>query len=247
MALEQDLKTIGLDEKEAKVYLAALELGPTSIQLLTQKSGIKRSTVYEMLKSLSGKGLVSESTKGKRPVIIASEPENLKRSLKSKEQLLNDILPELRSICNIGFIKPGITFYEGKEELKRIYWDTLSTKEKTTYWISPIQSISETLGEDFLNKYVEERTRRKIWAKSIHITSRKAQYKYIEPQFHKKTLREMRFTPIEINIPDTIVIYDNKVAVMSSRKEGFGFVVESGDYAKTMRIFHDLLWNISKP
>ena len=240
------MKQVDLKEKEAKVYLAALELGSTNIQNLSEKSGIKRSTVYEMLKNLSEKGLVPESKKGKRPVIIASEPENLKRNLKSKEQLLNDILSELRFICNIGFIKPRITFYEGKEELKKIYRDTLLTKEKATYWISPIQSINETVGEDFLNRYVEERTKRGIWVKSIHITSRKAHYKYFEPQFHEKTLRKIRFTPMKIDIPDTIAIYDNKVAVMSSRKEGFGFVVESQDYAKTMRVFHDLLWNISK-
>jgi hypothetical protein len=191
--------------------------------------------------------LITESIKGKRKIYIASEPEKLKQSIKEKELLLNQILPELQSRNNVSAVKPKITFYKGREELRRIYYSTLETKEKMTYWISPIQSINETVGEDFLNKYVEERTKKGIWAKSVHITSHKAPYKYIEPQFHEQTLRKMRFTPAEMDIPDTIAIYDNKVAIMSSRKEGFGFVVESEDYSKTMRVFHDLLWNISKP
>jgi len=247
MSLENDLKTIGLEEKEARIYLSALELGPTNIQNLSKKSEIKRSTVYEMIKNLKEQGLISETTKGKRKIFIASKPEKLKRSIKSKEQLLNDILPELKSISNVGFIKPKITFYEGKEELREIYHDTLKTKNKIAYWISPIQSINETVGEDFLNKYVEERTKKSIWVKSIHVTSQKAPYKYLEPQFHEKTLRRMRFTPIEINIHNTIAIWDNKVAIISSKKEGFGFVVESEDYANAMKVFHELLWNISKP
>jgi len=248
MGLENDLKQIGLEEKEAKVYLAALELGPTNIQNLTRKSGIKRSTVYEMLKNLSKKGLISESTKGKRPVIIASEPENLKRNLKSKEQLLSEILPELRSISNVGFVKPKIMFYEGKDGIREIYRDTLKSKHKTTFWFSPIKSMLETIGEDFLNHYVEERTKRGIWVKSVYITPQRVpDYKYLQPGTFEKTLRKIRFTPKNIDIKNTMCIYDNRVAIMSSRKELFGFVIESEEYANMLKIFHDLLWNISKP
>lgn len=248
MSLENDLKIIGLEEKEARIYLSALELGPTNIQNLSKKSEIKRSTVYEMIKNLKEQGLISETTKGKRKIFIASEPEKLKRSIKSKEQLLNDILPELKSISNIGFIKPKITFYEGKNGIREIYQDTLEAKNKMTLWISPIQSMLATIGEDFLNKYVEERTKKGVWVKSVYITSQKVDdYKYLNPNTFEKTLRRIRFTPKEIDIANTMCIYNNKVAIISSKKEGFGFVVESEDYANAMKVFHDLLWNISKP
>ncbi len=72
-------------------------------------------------------------------------------------------------------------------------------------------------------------------------------YKYLDPLTYEKTLRDVRFTPKEINFSNTIAIYDNKVAVISTRKEGFGFVVESADYAQSMMVFYDLLWNICKP
>ncbi|MFA7209628.1 MAG: helix-turn-helix domain-containing protein [Parcubacteria group bacterium] len=248
MSLEQDLKSIGLEEKEAKVYLAALELGPTSIQNLTEKSGIKRSTVYEMIKNLEKKGLVSETSKGKRRLMVASEPERLKQSITAKERLLKEILPELKSLNNIGNVKPIIRYYEGKEGLRQIYKDTLTTKNKLTLWISPIQSMLETIGEDFLNSYVEERTSLGIWVNSVYITSQRVEdYKYLNPTTFEKTLRRIRFTSPDINIKNAMCIYGNKVAIISSRKEGFGFVMESADYAETMRVFHNLLWNISKP
>jgi len=248
MALEQDLKSIGLEEKEARVYLAALELGSANIQELTKKSNIKRSTVYEMLKNLKELGLISETTKGKRKLFLAAEPEKLKRSIKAKEQLLNEMLPELKSLSNLGSVKPKITYYEGREGLREIWRDALKIKSKMTYWIAPIQDVVETVGEDFLNKYIEERTKKGIWIKTIHITSKIfPDYKYIDPTTYEKTLRQVRFTPAEMNIQNTIAIYDNKVAIINSRKEGFGFIMESNDYAETMKVFHDLLWNISKP
>lgn len=248
MSLENDLKSIGLEEKEARVYLAALELGPASIQRLTDKSAIKRSTVYEMLKSLRQRGLVSEITKGKRRLIAASDPEKLKRSIKEKEQLLNQILPELRTLNNTGAVKPKITYYEGKEGLKEIYMIALETKDKRADWVSPIKSIFETVGEDFLNKYVETKKKMGYWIRSIHVTEQKVvTYKYLDPKTFEETLRKVRFTPTNINIANTIGIWDNKVAVISSRKEGFGFIIESEDYTNTMKVFYDLLWSISKP
>jgi len=117
-----------------------------------------------------------------------------------------------------------------------------------TLWISPIQSMLDTIGEDFLNKYVEERTRLGIWVNSVYVTAQRVNdYKYLDPTTFEKTLRRIRFTSPDINIQNTMCIYDNKVAIISSRKEGFGFIMESEDYAKTMQVFHNLLWNISKP
>jgi HTH-type transcriptional regulator, sugar sensing transcriptional regulator len=247
MSLENDLKSIGLEEKEARVYLAALELGSTNIQNLTSKSGIKRSTVYEMLKSLKSQGLISETTKGKRKLIMASDPENLKRNIKAKEQLLSNILPSLVSLSNLNPTKPKIVFYEGKEGHREIFLDTLRAKDKTAYWISPIKSLIETVGHDFMDKYIEKRAGKGIWIKLIHSLYEKKDYTFVLPDNYKKDLKKVRFTPLGMDFPNIIAVYDNKTAVMSSNQEGFGFVVESKDYAQSMRIFHDLLWNISKP
>ena len=180
--------------------------------------------------------------------MIASEPERLKQNITAKERLLKEILPELKSLNNIGNIKPNIRYYEGRDGLRQIYKDTLTAKNKLTLWISPIQSMLDTIGEDFLNKYVEERTRLGIWVNSVYVTAQRVNdYKYLDPTTFEKTLRRIRFTSPDINIQNTMCIYDNKVAIISSRKEGFGFIMESEDYAKTMQVFHNLLWNISKP
>lgn len=248
MSLENELKSIGLGEKEAKVYLAALELGVTNIQNLTKKSEIKRSTVYEMIKNLKSIGLISETVKGKRRLFIASEPESLKRNIKAKEQLLNEIMPSLKSIDNTGLTKPKITFYEGRDGLRDIYRKTLETKSKLALWISPVQDIFETVGEDFLIKYINERAKREIWIKSIHVTSKNvSDYKLLSPNTYEKTFRKVRFTPPDINISNTVAIWDNKTSITNSRKEGLGLIIESEDYANMMRTFHELLWNISKP
>jgi sugar-specific transcriptional regulator TrmB len=248
MSLENNLKSIGLEEKEAKVYLAALELGATNIHDLAQKSGIKRSTVYEMLKKLEPMGLITESIKGKRKLYVASDPEKLKHSIKEKEQLLNQILPELKILNNTGATKPKITYYEGQEGLRQIHNLSLETVKKEASWISPIRSIAESVGKDFLEGIIERRAKDKYWIRSILVTDQHFDsYKYYDPTTFEKTYRKIRFAPHGLNISNAIGIWDNKVAVLSSRKEGFGFIIESEEYTSTIKILYELLWNISKP
>jgi sugar-specific transcriptional regulator TrmB len=247
MNLENNLQFLGLEEKEAKVYLAALELGVASIQDLADKSNIKRSTVYKILKKLEPTGLIIESIKGKRKVFIAAEPEKLERSIKEKVQVLKQILPELHSLNNTGNIKPKITYYEGRDGLRQIYDLALETTTKKVDWVSPIKAIMETVGEKFLEEHIEKRMKEKYWVRSIQITEQQVDtYKYLDPTTFDKTYRKVKFSPPGMDIPNTFGIWDNKVAIISTRKEGFGIIIESEDLVRTMRTFYELLWHASK-
>ncbi|EKE18885.1 MAG: transcriptional regulator, TrmB [uncultured bacterium] len=245
--LKNELQNIGLNDKEARIYLACLELGPTNIQNIAEKANIKRSTVYEILESLKEKSLMHVTTKGKRKQYLASEPENLLATIKEKEKALKEILPQLKSINNVGFAKPKITFYEGKEGLRDIYMEALKSSTNTADWISPMKSVLETVGTDWMEHYVELKVKKNYWIRSIHVADLVIDsYKYQDPTTFKKTLRDVRFSPKGINIPNALGIYDNKVAILSSRKEGFGFIIESEDYAQSMKELYSLLWDKSK-
>ena len=57
--LHKQLQDAGLNETEAKIYLATLELGETNVGRIADKSGIKRTTIYLSLENLIKKGLIS--------------------------------------------------------------------------------------------------------------------------------------------------------------------------------------------
>ena len=44
--LAKSLKSLGIEEKQAKVYLACLELGTATIQELADKSKVKRTSIF---------------------------------------------------------------------------------------------------------------------------------------------------------------------------------------------------------
>ena len=58
MINEERLAVFGLSAKEAKVYLALLELGPSTMTEVARVANINRTTGYPVLETLAAKGLV---------------------------------------------------------------------------------------------------------------------------------------------------------------------------------------------
>lgn len=81
----KELQEIGLDKKEAAIYLAGLELGETTVQRIAQKARVNRTTAYRILEILREKGLISSYKKKGGTVIYAENPKKLYE--KSKEKL----------------------------------------------------------------------------------------------------------------------------------------------------------------
>ena len=76
------LNSLGLSDAEGRVYLAALELGEASIQQLSRKSGVKRTSIYNFIDKLKERQVITETRKAKRSVYSAVHPAQLAEMLK---------------------------------------------------------------------------------------------------------------------------------------------------------------------
>ena len=59
----QTLEKLGLSKAEIKVYLTLLELGSTQSGRIVRETDFRKSTVYESIRRLQEKGLVSHVIK----------------------------------------------------------------------------------------------------------------------------------------------------------------------------------------
>ncbi|MBT4384622.1 hypothetical protein HOD30_02650 [Candidatus Peregrinibacteria bacterium] len=91
-AMTEDLKKLGFSEKEARVYLMLLRIGPSVVSSIAARTDLKRVSLYSVLDSLQKRGLVSfDDSKGVRSY-IPHDPECLlyafeKKSAELKFQL----------------------------------------------------------------------------------------------------------------------------------------------------------------
>src|SRR3989339_2202512 len=94
----EQLEKAGLSPNESKCYISLLKLGATSVNEISRASGIHRVSVYDALRGLREKGLISQITKANKLLFEAGSPEKIIEIVKEKEEQLEEaknIVPEL--------------------------------------------------------------------------------------------------------------------------------------------------------
>lgn len=240
--ISEKLQKIGLNEKEAKIYSALLELGETNVQRISKKANIKRTTIYNILDSLKEKGLVSTVVKKKRKNYVASDPKELELRLEQQKSALKSLMPTLLSMTHLIDKKPNIKYFEGVEGLKEIYLDTLNYPDKPLWaWVSDfIDVITETLDKEFVDYYISKRVENKIMAYVIAPDSPRVK---IYKSTDNKSLRQTKLDAELNNIEVEIDLYGgNKIAIMSFG-ERFGIIIESRLIYNTLKNIFDVSWS----
>lgn len=139
------LRNFGLSDKETSIYLALIELGPSSVRTVADKAGINRGTAYDILKALINDGLVTYYHKQTKQFFVAEPPEKLLRALEDREEKLalvkkeiKESMPRLQAIFERSGNRPAVKFYEGDKGMKQILQDVLDTMKNIndkTYFV----------------------------------------------------------------------------------------------------------------
>jgi sugar-specific transcriptional regulator TrmB len=237
--MQNQLEKLGFEEKEAKLYLALLELGEAGIGDISRKSGLKRTTVYHILDALKLRGLISQSQKGKKVLYLAEDPRSIGQDLKEKEALFQKTLPELLSIANMFEKKPAIRYFEGLSGIKEVYMDELKAENSELLcWWAESYAI---FGDEFLIEYyMPERLKRKIWTRAIVPDSAFAKEHQKEDA---KYLRQIRLAQLEPTFAELeISLYAKSKVSIKSFQEKFALIIESKALFNTLKNIFELQW-----
>jgi len=242
--LEAEIKKIGLSDKEAKVYLAALELGQATAAEIATHSGINRATTYVILEELKNKGLISVFQKGKKTIFVVEQPERLKNLFEIEEKRVKEnfldlkkILPDLDKLYESRGERPKVRFFEGKEGIDSLRDDILKTKTKFLYQILPLDVIAKNLSE---RKFQNEKVK-----KLYNIPSKSIYYNKNGKVFPKKSGRaEYKF--LDDKFETEIIIYGEKTAFINIKKKPAGIIIDDVSVSQTIKIFFETLWKFLK-
>lgn len=240
--LEKLLQRIGLNEKEAKIYLTLLNLKESPISFIAKKSNLKRPTVYVILEALEKNGFVSHFKREKVLYYRASDPKLILESERNKIQDLERALPELQSIQSQFEIVPQMSVYQGKNGLIQIMEDTLNTKEELLCWCDVDLAIN-TILSDYFPTYLEKKIKKNIWLKGI-FTHNEGGLRHKKNQVSE--LREVYLVPKEkFPFKNEINIYDDKVAIIS-HQDAVGVIIQNKSIADTQKAIFNLAFEYAK-
>lgn len=244
--LEQELISIGLNEKEAKVYLASLELGQSTVQSIAVKAGINRATTYFIIDGLMQHGLMSSFHKGKKQYFIAADPERLieilekeKEAVESKKENLQKLLPQLRTLNNKQSGRPVVRYYDGKEGIAAMVDEFFNTEKVSVSMAYSVDAVNKIFSEKDRLRWREKRFNKNIDTKVIYT------YKEGElPVIPKSKRIKIPFEKFPITCD--IAIYNDKVRLASLGDRLSGIIIEDEEIAKSLKAVLDLAWEAAQ-
>ena len=233
------LSALSISSMEGKVYLAALELGESTMQGLAKKSGVNRSTIYTFIDKLQNRGLIQESQKNKRRIYSAVSPDALVDMQRNKVEQLENLLPELLAVNNKSDKKPRVAFYEGFNGVEDVYKDMLREKKEIVAY-EDLEDLKGELPKRMFEWFPKERARKNILIKAI---SRDTAFAREFSRHNTGLLRETKFIEGSTFKTD-INIYGNKVALIDLQADApFAVIIENKNLAETMRAVWKQLWD----
>jgi len=247
MALAQELLTFGLSNKEADVYVAALQLGFSTVQELAQKAVINRTTAYTQIKNLIARGFIKVVERYGKLYYVAESPDYLRRiqeqqeqELARRKQVLENILPELESIYNVAVEKPTVKYYDySPESLQRIRNEIEIANVPEMYNIFNYERYSE-----FINRrHIENILKRVRSFKVIYISKTKALDARIyrlqnDSRFNLRYLSSDKF-----GFLCEVLIVGPKVYVA---REKDSLIISDNLFSQTINLLFQALWGIAE-
>lgn len=242
----QAIQNLGLNEKEATIYLALLELGKASANVVAIKSGLKRPTTYVILEQLMQKGFAYKIPRARKHAFQAVEIEKCALLARERLNYSLEMIPEIKAIQKSGTEKTSIFHFEGTEGLKEAYDRILKNKKdiECVAFFAHQRNVPDEIKnywEKIDKLYAKNNIKRKIV-----IPDDPSVQNYINSVIGKRDDIALKKLPLEQFDSDVAIeIYDN-ITLFVSHKHIQASMVEDADIAKTITQIFNLVWKSAK-
>ena len=244
MELSEVLTKSGLSEKEAKVYLAMLELGPATAYRIAPKAGIKRPIAYVVLENLQARGLVSIVPEGDRKLFVAADPGKLLGELEQKKELYKRFLPNLEALYADASKKekPQVQFFEGREAVYGLYEKIYLSNDVAFF--STIKDIL-SMFPDFPKKLNEKAMQGKARVREL-LTMSPSDIAYAKTMKHNDSFQQRFAEGIGEFFTDNC-LFDGQVAFFAFNPLVYAVLVQSDGVYKSLKTLYEFAWNAAMP
>lgn len=235
MEIQKVLQHLGLEEKEAKTYLALLSLGETTATRLAEKTNLDRTLMYQLTTKLIEKGIVSYVIKNNVRYFLAADPEVLLKNLEEKKELLIKALPELKAKQKEIVTETKVELYRGRKGINTIL--KMIIRDKKDYYI--LGGAQEACSHFALeNKvFVINAEKLKLLGK---ILARK------KDQFFVGKYEEYKFVPDSLISSTTMMLWGSKTAIFVWSEPYYCVLIENEKVTKTNMATFSYLWSIGR-
>lgn len=242
--MDDFFKRLGLNPKESETFLRLLELGAQPLSVIAKQVGLPRTSMYFVVEKLKKAQLIDEfERKGVtfvRCIPVKSIEDVLKnreRELEQTKQLFLERLPELQAKESTMSITPKATFFEGKDEVMRMYAQIV--KEPSFCAFVDLASVKKGMPEyhDEIPNMIKGSGGK---AKELVVDSPEAREYRTK---YKSRLHQIRFLPKTMSFTSDVIICHDHIYMTAYDNDRVASVqMFSAPLAKTHQTLFDALW-----
>lgn len=228
-------------EKQARVYLAILQLGKASVTEIATLAKLKRSITYIIIDELVAGQYINRVPSTKKKVYVATDPNMLASELDSTAKGFKEMLPYLRSMQRKAG-KPFITYYSGVDGAQKAFQQIRRPKE-VRYAVSINKAMKRVPGEieRWKKTYLEGKAR----PGGRHLlTNTEEDRSY--GQAISQANQVVRYLDKDKELDMDLALVDNTVYLTAFDEEIHVTVIESEALYRSLCALYDLAWNEAK-
>jgi len=238
------LRSLGFLESEVKVYLAALERGPSTVIDLAGATRLSRPATYTAIDTLAERGLMSTVVTGKKRLFTAEHPDRLLAYAQRKEAEVRERVADLTRVAQelafrMGGERPVVKAFEGKEGIQAIIEDVRATQPKTMEEIANIDALRAVVSVEDLAPMREELKRIGCRIRGLYTGER------VRPTAITTDARMLpeRFAKFRGNIS---IYGKDKIALVTFAGKFHSVIIEDAILAETLRVLFEIAWECAQ-
>lgn len=240
---------LGLSDGEAAIYQNLLDNGEGTAAALAERTGIKRTLIYHLIKGLETQGLAESFEKNKITHFRPSPPAKLeelffqkKRELEAVSGSLSETLPALTSQYRLVTRRPAVGYYEGKEGIKKVLEDSLTARSEI-YSYADLEAIEKYIA-DVNRSYVQKREKLGIKKKGIVLDTPFAR-EFLK-DYHPTVTETKLIASDAVPFRTIMQIYDGKISYITPAEDRMiGVIIEDAHIYAMHKLLFEYLWAIT--
>lgn len=258
--IKDSLSILGLKDNAQRVLLYLTEHGISPVVQIASGLNLPKTSVYDALSELIEKSFVAEYNEGKSKQFGIIDPAGIEKisderikEIKSAQETFVTYMRSAKKIKSTS--RPTTKFYIGSEGIRQAFRDTMwhsGCRESFLMW--PTREMVDVLGSEFSAWHSNQRLKHKVHLYIIRKhsdigmeTDSSQSLKTLYTSEGWVTDHTVRTAPKHIRWDMSFWIYDDKCLFASGGSERFALIVQSREFAETMKTLWRQMWNVSTP
>lgn len=246
--LQNALLDLGLNQIEASAYQAALLVGSRPASAIARTARINRAHIYQVLSSLSERGLIDEVSRNgvkhftpRPPEVVLEKLESLANRIRGSRVRLESALPDITRLQSRSKSQsPSIQYIQGRAGIERAWEDALlQADSEVRVFLAPKSYLllSATSSKTWIRSLLK-----KVEQDGVDIYALSAEPTIIPAALEQKNISIKPLTTISFD--SDLVIKGSRIYILASEPSLKGIIFENASFASTLSAIHQLAWTI---